>query len=318
MKIQQTYHACLCLHLKCSTRQTYRVNSDRGGTRASTTTTHMARRRGRSDDDDSEEDGEGVQATEERSRYRPRLRRRCGSSGSERAISLKLSLPDPAPKLAPRYSPLSPPFQRSPPPNSLSLHLPAVPNPKRHPATSNETAQQQPQPTRSEPAKPIKLRSPSVESITEWPVPPAPAPWPVQKRTPVSPGSAQAAASASEPTLDTSGAVMLSDSEMADETEHLRAQLGCPPDAPVGLGALADPLPGEKPNYPLPTLIKLAIYDSPRGRLTLQEIYQALEDRFEWFRQRTDELSWKVRLPGPWAWMTGPAELTSATELHPA
>jgi len=88
---------------------------------------------------------------------------------------------------------------------------------------------------------------------------------------------------------------MLSDSEMADETEHLRAQLGCPPGAPVGLGALPDPPPGEKPNYPLPTLIKLAIYDSPRGRLTLQEIYQALEDRFEWFRQRTDELSWKAR-----------------------
>ncbi|KAH9063630.1 hypothetical protein EDB87DRAFT_1557719 [Lactarius vividus] len=80
---------------------------------------------------------------------------------------------------------------------------------------------------------------------------------------------------------------------MADETEHLRAQLGCPPGAPVGLSALADPPPGEKPNYPLPTLIKLAIYDSPRSRLTLQEIYQALEDRFEWFRQRTDELSWK-------------------------
>jgi len=89
---------------------------------------------------------------------------------------------------------------------------------------------------------------------------------------------------------------MLSDSELADETVHLRALLGCPPGAPVGLDALADPPPGEKPNYPLPTLIKLAIYGSPRRRLTLQEIYQALEDRFEWFRQRTDELSWKVRV----------------------
>jgi hypothetical protein len=89
---------------------------------------------------------------------------------------------------------------------------------------------------------------------------------------------------------------MLSDSELADETVHLRALLGCPPGAPVGLNALADPPPGEKPNYPLPTLIKLAIYGSPRRRLTLQEIYQALEDRFEWFRQRTDELSWKVRV----------------------
>ena len=250
----------------------------------------MARRRGRSEDDseDQGEDGEDEQAAEERSRYRPRRRRRYSSSGSERGISLKLSLPDPTPKPAPHCSPLSP---RSPPPNSISLHLPAAPNPKRQPAASDETARQQAsQSTRLEkhpslaPAMPIKLRSPSVESITEWPEPPAPA---------------QPAAFASALTPDTSGAVMLSDSEMADETEHLRAQLGCPPGAPVGLRALADPLPGEKPNYPLPTLIKLAIYDSPRGRLTLQEIYQALEDRFEWFRQRTDEHSWKVRLPGP-------------------
>ena len=260
----------------------------------------MARRRGRSDDDDSEQ-GEDVQAAEEHSRYRPRLRRRYSSSGSDRGISVKLTQPDLTPKLPLRFSPLSP---RSPPTNSLNLHLPAVPNPKRHPAGSDETVQQQPRTTQSEkhpsptPAKPIKLRSPSVEVIAEWHEPPAPAPLPpVQKKAttlPVSPVAAQA--SVSVPTPDTNSAVMLSDSEMADETEHLRAQLGCPPGAPVGLRALADPLPGEKPNYPLPTLIKLAIYDSPRGRLTLQEIYQALEDRFEWFRQRTDELSWKVRL----------------------
>lgn len=284
---------------RISAQSINRVNSDRSGTRANTATTHMARRRGRSEDDDSEEqgeDGEDIQSAEERLRYRPRRRRRCSSSGSERGISLKLSLPDPAPKPTPRRGPLSPQFPQSPLPNSLSLHLPTIPNPRRHPAASDETTQQQSQSTRLErhsplvPPKPIKVRSPSVESITEWPE--APAPRSVQKKT-VSPGSSQATASASAPTHDTSGAVLLSDSEMADETEHLRAQLGCPPGAPVGLRALADPPPGEKPNYPLPTLIKLAIYDSPRGRLTLQEIYQALEDRFEWFRQRTDELSWK-------------------------
>ena len=270
----------------------------------------MARRRGRYEDDSEEErgeDGEDIQSAEERLRYRPRRRRRCSSSGSERGISIKLSLPDPAPKPTPRRAPLSPPFPQSPLPNSLSLHLPTIPNhhPRRHPIASDETAEQS-QPTRLErhsplvPPQPIKLRSPSVECITE-----PPAPRSVQK---TAPSSAQAIASASTPTPDTGAAVMLSDSEMADETEHLRAQLGCPPGAPVGLRALADPPPGEKPNYPLPTLIKLAIYDSPRGRLTLQEIYQALEDRFEWFRQRTDELSWKVSPPGR---QGGPAELTT-------
>ena len=258
----------------------------------------MARRRGRYEDDGSEEQGEdGENIQEERLRYRPRMRRRCSSSDSERGISIKLSLPDPAPKPTPRRAPLSPPFPQSPLPNSLSLHLPTIPNhhSRRHPTASDETAGQS-QPTRLErhsplvPPQPIKLRSPSVECITELP-----APGSVQKTTT---SSAQTIASASAPTPDTGGAVLLSDSEMADETEHLRAQLGCPPGAPVGLRALADPPPGEKPNYPLPTLIKLAIYDSPRGRLTLQEIYQALEDRFEWFRQRTDELSWKVSPPG--------------------
>ncbi|ETW82726.1 hypothetical protein HETIRDRAFT_244448, partial [Heterobasidion irregulare TC 32-1] len=39
-----------------------------------------------------------------------------------------------------------------------------------------------------------------------------------------------------------------------------------------------------KPNYPLPTLIKLAIHGSAHQRLTLQEIYGAIEDRFEWYR----------------------------------
>ena len=65
---------------------------------------------------------------------------------------------------------------------------------------------------------------------------------------------------------------------------------------PINLDVLDDPPAGEKPNYPYPTLIKLAIYGSPRKRLTLQEIYQALEGRFAWFKNSTDA-AWKVCLP---------------------
>jgi hypothetical protein len=138
------------------------------------------------------------------------------------------------------------------------------------------------------------MRSSSIESVEERDEDPSPQPQPqpIQKKMTL-PTVTPASAPAHQPAHN---AGMLSDSELADETVHLRALLGCPPGAPVGLNALADPPPGEKPNYPLPTLIKLAIYGSPRRRLTLQEIYQALEDRFEWFRQRTDELSWKVRV----------------------
>ena len=42
-----------------------------------------------------------------------------------------------------------------------------------------------------------------------------------------------------------------------------------------------DSPPGEKSNYPRPTLIKLAIYGGHRKRLALPEIYQTIEDRFE-------------------------------------
>lgn len=84
--------------------------------------------------------------------------------------------------------------------------------------------------------------------------------------------------------------------EIPDPGDNLRELLGLMDrNQPINLGVLDDPPPGEKPNYPYPTLIKLAIYGSPRKRLTLQEIYQALENRFEWFKNSTDA-AWKVRL----------------------
>ncbi|KZT73587.1 winged helix DNA-binding domain-containing protein, partial [Daedalea quercina L-15889] len=48
-----------------------------------------------------------------------------------------------------------------------------------------------------------------------------------------------------------------------------------------------------KPNFPYSTLIRAAILGSPRGALTLQGIYRALEDRFEWFRNNRKDKAWK-------------------------
>jgi hypothetical protein len=71
--------------------------------------------------------------------------------------------------------------------------------------------------------------------------------------------------------------------------------LGIGPDQEISLEVLEDPPLGKKPNYPYPTLAKLAIHGSERKKLTLQEIYTALEDRFEWFKVRsTNETAWKV------------------------
>lgn len=68
------------------------------------------------------------------------------------------------------------------------------------------------------------------------------------------------------------------------------------PEEEVTLDMLADPAyPGQKPNYPYPTLVKAAILSSPRRRLTLQEIYQALMDRFQWFKDNSKDKAWQVR-----------------------
>ncbi|KAI0729225.1 hypothetical protein C8Q72DRAFT_778406, partial [Fomitopsis betulina] len=60
------------------------------------------------------------------------------------------------------------------------------------------------------------------------------------------------------------------------------------------LAMLSDnPIAGEKPNYPYPTLIRAAILGSPRRALTLQGIYRALEDRFAWFRIHKNDKAWQ-------------------------
>jgi len=263
----------------------------------------MGHRRARPEyDDEDDDDHDGVEERERYSRHR-RL-------SIEPGLSLKLAPPHSPPKPSPRHC--SPPSALSPDSDSASSQPPtrteraSKPSPRYYPG--GDEAKTHRSPIRGEClsseahlAHPqvsglAKARSSSIESTDEWDQTPASPPLPAaaaQQKTPVLPVSPVSARSL--PALpDARSLGMLSDGELADETVHLRALLGCPPGAPVGLNALADPPPGEKPNYPLPTLIKLAIYGSPRRRLTLQEIYQALEDRFEWFRQRTDELSWKV------------------------
>lgn len=80
----------------------------------------------------------------------------------------------------------------------------------------------------------------------------------------------------------------------SDAEKYLRHQLGLPRDKPVDLWALRDPPDRKKPVPPYPNLIKLAIFGSPNKKLTLQEIYKALIDRFDWFKDNENELAWKV------------------------
>jgi hypothetical protein len=282
---------------------------------STTTSTQKGLRRERRREDDD------INAVGDRERYLSRPRHRS----TEPDQQLNLSIPHSSQKLPPRHRSL--PFPPSPDSDSASSQRPTTTelasnsSPRRNlggdldhhgpdqPALGSDETRMRRSPTRGEchpagvqPAHPqapgfSRVRSSSIESVEERDEDPSPQPQPqpVQRRMTL-PTVPRPSASAAQPAPNAGNFGMLSDSELADETVHLRALLGCPPGAPVGLNALADPPPGEKPNYPLPTLIKLAIYGSPRRRLTLQEIYQALEDRFEWFRQRTDELSWKVRV----------------------
>ncbi|EKM58342.1 uncharacterized protein PHACADRAFT_71603, partial [Phanerochaete carnosa HHB-10118-sp] len=68
-----------------------------------------------------------------------------------------------------------------------------------------------------------------------------------------------------------------------------RELLGLGEDAEISLDTLEDPEDEERPSWSYPTLIKLAIYGSPNKRLTLQEIYAAIENRFKWYRATTDK-----------------------------
>ncbi|KAF8628554.1 hypothetical protein AX15_003822 [Amanita polypyramis BW_CC] len=73
-------------------------------------------------------------------------------------------------------------------------------------------------------------------------------------------------------------------SSFPDAGDYLRHQLGLPPGTPVNLDCLPDPPLGRKPSQPYPILIKLAIYGNPNKKLTLKGIYDAIENRFEYFK----------------------------------
>ncbi len=88
-------------------------------------------------------------------------------------------------------------------------------------------------------------------------------------------------------------------SDGPDTMSHIRALVPGALDDNVNLYSLSDPGPNEKPGYPYPTLIKLAIHGSPNRRLSLQGIYAALEDRFEWFRLNHNDKAWQVCCNSP-------------------
>lgn len=81
--------------------------------------------------------------------------------------------------------------------------------------------------------------------------------------------------------------------------QHSRGNPSEPPGIHHGtitdLSSLQDPPPGQRPNYPYHKIARAAILGSPRKKMTLSELYEAVAERFEFFR--TPEAGpWKVCL----------------------
>ncbi|KAF6756830.1 fork head domain-containing protein [Ephemerocybe angulata] len=68
--------------------------------------------------------------------------------------------------------------------------------------------------------------------------------------------------------------------------DFLRQKLGLKPGEPVNLWSLPDPEPDKRPPHSYPLLVRLAIYGSPNQRMTLKQIYEAIEERFEFYRKQ--------------------------------
>ncbi|KAI0775283.1 hypothetical protein BD413DRAFT_471635, partial [Trametes elegans] len=93
---------------------------------------------------------------------------------------------------------------------------------------------------------------------------------------------------------DPPNAIFSGDDAVYNTTDaEIRHILGLDHDQEISLETLADPPPGQRPGHSIPVLSQLAILGSPNKRLTLQGIYEALEERFEWFRQNRHDKSWQ-------------------------
>ncbi|KAF7311926.1 Winged helix DNA-binding domain-containing protein [Mycena indigotica] len=81
-----------------------------------------------------------------------------------------------------------------------------------------------------------------------------------------------------------------------DPASILRRKLNLPENIPITLSALPDYAADMRPSVPLPLLIEVAIYESETKRLTLKEIYSAIEGRYEFFRGGPSNAAWKCSI----------------------
>ncbi|KAH6909346.1 fork head domain-containing protein [Coprinopsis sp. MPI-PUGE-AT-0042] len=79
---------------------------------------------------------------------------------------------------------------------------------------------------------------------------------------------------------------------LPEPEDWLRQKLNIPAGVPVDLWALPNTDPSRRPPYAYPLLVRLAIQGSKEKKLTLKEIYEEIENRFEYYRNNTNG-AWK-------------------------
>ncbi|GLB44787.1 putative FORKHEAD [Lyophyllum shimeji] len=127
---------------------------------------------------------------------------------------------------------------------------------------------------------------PSTSPTTFWPGPDSQAPYNSPSPSSSSDGSPNIHSDSARATLS------LSPSEIRSWPPvevYLRQELNIPPDQPVSLWSLPTPPPGTRPNLTYKLLASLAIFGSRQQKLSLQEIYEAIEERFDWYKNQSDE-----------------------------
>ncbi|KAF9007414.1 hypothetical protein BDQ17DRAFT_1237850, partial [Cyathus striatus] len=94
-------------------------------------------------------------------------------------------------------------------------------------------------------------------------------------------------------TAEYDSASALAELGVEDAGDFIREKLSLSPEDSLTLEAIPDPPAGQRPSISLPHLAMLVIHNSPRKMLTLQEIYSAIEKRFEWYEQGSESVKKK-------------------------
>jgi len=96
---------------------------------------------------------------------------------------------------------------------------------------------------------------------------------------------------------ESSGPISFRDIGVPEAEGRLRRAHNLASGVSLTLNGLPEPAGRKRPPQSYNLLVQLAIWESPERRLTLQEIYASISNRFEYYRETSEEMKrrWQVR-----------------------